>query len=383
MALNPQAPMSLCLVGREAVPSLKKFILEFVPSHHPKLAQYLREVMHERDLTFMRRAFELAAQGEGFTTPNPLVGAVLVHNNRIIGEGYHHRAGDAHAEIMALQSVITEDRPFVLDSTMYLTLEPCSHTGRTGPCSLELIKAGVPRIVVAHEDPNPLVAGRGIAMLRRAGREVDLGLLHEEAEVQNRRFFTSMRLSRPFITLKWAVDSNGMVDAPRTAEHPEPWAISGPEAQVWTHRQRQICGALLVGYATWHADRPLGNLRRVYGRTPERIVWASKPVTEFEEREMNDHGWKVWSPQIGESNEQAIMRHLTHSDLRGLLVEGGPRTTDLFIRLGLWDEAFRLISPLSVPEGGPQASAIEGIWQHVTRLGIDELWRNQRVKLQE
>jgi len=280
---------------------------------------------------------------------------------------------------MALRSVSEANAHRVADSTMYVTLEPCSHTGRTGPCSLALIEAGVRRIVVAHEDPNPLVSGRGIEMLRQAGRLVELGLMREEAEVQNRRFFTSMRENRPYVTLKWAQDAAGVVDGPRSTEHPGPWAISGPEAHVWTHRLRQVCGAVLVGYGTWKADQPKGTIRAVSGTQAERIVWVANRLSDRERIEVEASGWTVWEPQIGESADGALIRHLSESGLRGLLVEGGPKTTSEFVRLGLWDEAFKLMSPNHIPAGGPKAPTLHADWQHVARWGLDELQHCERV----
>ena len=354
-------------------------MLKFAPGHDPKVAQYLREVKHQDDQTFMRRALELAAKAEGFTHPNPLVGAVIVHDGHVIGEGYHHRAGEPHAEVMALRSVSEANAHRVADSTMYVTLEPCSHTGRTGPCSLALVNAGIQRIVVAHEDPNPLVSGRGIEMLRQAGRHVELGLMREEAEVQNRRFFTSMREGRPFVTLKWAQDATGNVDGPRSTEHPGPWAISGPEAQVWTHRLRQVCGAILVGFGTWKADHPQGSVRAVAGAQLERIVWAARRLSDRERIEVAESGWSIWEPHVGESSDEALHRRLHESGLRGLLVEGGPQTTSEFVRLGLWDEAFKLVAPIHVPTGGPKAPELHADWQRVAQWGLDELQRCERV----
>lgn len=327
----------------------------------------------------MRRALDLAAQAEGCTHPNPLVGSVIVHDGRVIGEGYHHRAGEPHAEVMALRSVAAEEVHLIPSATMYVTLEPCSHTGRTGPCSLAIASAGIQRIVVAHEDPNPLVSGRGIEMLRQAGRHVELGLMRDEAEFQNRRFFTSMREGRPFITLKWAQDAAGNVDGPRSSDHPGPWAISGAEAQVWTHRLRQVCGAILVGYGTWLADRPKGTVRAVAGTSIDRIVWASRHLSVLELGEVESSGWVVWHPNEGESADDALRRCLRESGMRGLLVEGGPKTTEHLVRLGLWDEAYRLVSPKHVPAGGPMAPKLYAPWHDVAQWGVDELQRCERV----
>ncbi len=322
----------------------------------------------------MQRALDLAAQGSGFTHPNPMVGAVLVYQGRILAEGYHHRAGEPHAEIMALRNLSDGDRELLPMATMYVTLEPCSHHGRTGPCSQALIDHNVGRVVVAHEDPNPLVSGRGIAMLRAAGTTVDVGLAAEEAEFLNRAFLGSIRQGRPWVTLKWASDAKGAVDGPRSATHPGPWRITGPEAQIWSHRLRQTCGALLVGAGTWLSDHTSGSVRAVYGTEIQRILWASRQLSKEHARQAQEQGWVLWSPDPNEDPATALTRHLTTCGLRSLMVEGGPATIQAFIHAQLWNEAFRWSAPISLPEGGPREPLAPFAWRSVGRYGADELF---------
>lgn len=329
-------------------------------------------MLSSHDRKWMQRALDLAAQGDGFTHPNPLVGAVLVHSNRILGEGYHHRAGDPHAEVMALRLVAPEDRSLLPTATMYVTLEPCSHFGRTGPCSLALIEAGVGRVVVANEDPNPLVSGRGIAMLREAGLTVETGLLREEAAALNRMFLSSMTSGRPFIVLKWAEDAGGFVDGIRRELNAPATAISGPEAQVWTHRMRQRCGALLVGAGTWLADATRGDVRAVAGGEISRIILASRPMRPEDVQRAESSGWTIWNLHE-EDPVAALQSQLAASGLRGLLVEGGPRTTSMFLRSGLWDEAYRIRANHHRASGGVKAPTANIKWESKRHLGSDVL----------
>lgn len=331
------------------------------------------------DEAFMARALDLAAQGTGFTEPNPRVGAVLVHEGRIIGEGYHHRAGEPHAEIMALANVRPEDLKLVAASTMYVTLEPCSHTGRTGPCSLALVQSGVRRVVVAHGDPNPHVSGRGISQLKDAGIDVLVGPGSARAAELNRAFFHSMVHGQPWITLKWAEDATGHLDGRRSTAHPGPWSITGPESGVVTHRLRQTCGALLVGTGTWLADGTRGTVRAVAGPEIPRIIWASRPLSPADAKRAAEQGWAVWGPRPGESPAEAWNAALSSCGLRGILVEGGAGVLAELLALDLWDEAYRWQSPNPLPDPGTAAPAFLGAWMHVGRYGRDELYRARRV----
>lgn len=228
----------------------------------------------------MRRALELAANGAAYASPNPMVGAIIVApDGRIIGEGWHRRCGEGHAEVNAVASVAEADIPLLGKSTMFVTLEPCSHFGKTPPCARMIVERGIPRVVVAMADPNPKVSGRGIGILRDAGVEVEVGLLSDEAYELNRRFLKSVTLRRPFITLKWACSKDGYMDWIRSDEHPEPCRFSTPLTSLSTMRLRALHDAVLTTAATVQADNPRLTLRNFDGRQPVAVVLTHSKKT--------------------------------------------------------------------------------------------------------
>ena len=220
----------------------------------------------------MHRCLELARCGRLHAAPNPMVGAVLVHDGRIIGEGYHIQCGQAHAEVNALRSVRPADRALLADSTLYVSLEPCAHYGRTPPCASLIIKSGIPRVVVGCIDSFSKVQGRGIAILREAGVDVTVGVLEEECKALNRRFFTAQTLHRPYITLKWARSADGFIDRWRETDNEEPAQLSTPCSQMRVHRLRALHQAILVGHGTLLKDHPALTVRHWTGQDPLRIV---------------------------------------------------------------------------------------------------------------
>jgi diaminohydroxyphosphoribosylaminopyrimidine deaminase/5-amino-6-(5-phosphoribosylamino)uracil reductase len=221
------------------------------------------------DATFMQRALALAARGRGLTSPNPLVGAVLVRDGRVIGEGYHRRAGGPHAEIEALRAATESPE----GATLYVTLEPCAHHGRTPPCAPALVAARLARVVVAVEDPNPLVGGRGLAILQAAGVTVTTGVLAEEASRENRAFLTAMRASRPHVTLKGAVTLDGKI----ADRHGTSRWITGEAARRHAHVLRRASDAIVVGIGTALHDDPALTVRlgEPWPREPYRVVLDS------------------------------------------------------------------------------------------------------------
>ena len=213
---------------------------------------------------WMRRALALAALAEGHTSPNPLVGAVVLdREGRLAGEGFHARAGDAHAEVGALRQAGDAAR----GGTLVVTLEPCCHHGRTPPCSEAVLRAGIRRVVIALEDPDPRVDGGGIRQLRQAGLEVISGVLREEARQQNRAFLHRVRTGRPFGVLKWAMSLDGRTALPNGASQ---W-ISGPSARDWVHRLRSGMDAVVVGGGTVRGDDPLLTSRGQRSPEPLRV----------------------------------------------------------------------------------------------------------------
>lgn len=223
---------------------------------------------------FMRRCLEMAAKAEGLTYPNPMVGAVVVCNGKIIGEGYHLRAGEPHAEVIAINSV--PDKSELKDSTLYVSLEPCSHFGKTPPCADFIISHSIPRIVIGAPDTSDKVSGQGLFRLRNAGCEVITGVLEDECRRLNRRFFTFHEKKRPYITLKWAQSADGYLDILRSEkERIEPTWITGKPERSLVHRWRAEEESILVGAGTVRVDNPKLNVRDWKGKDPLRLILSS------------------------------------------------------------------------------------------------------------
>ncbi len=259
------------------------------------------------DEKFMRRCILLAKNGQQNAKPNPMVGAVIVHNGRIIGEGYHVRCGQAHAEVNAFASVKAEDEALLPESTIYVSLEPCSHYGKTPPCADLIIKKGVRRVVVGCIDEFAEVQGRGIKKIREVGIEVEVGVLEEECKALNRRFFTFHREKRPYIILKWAQTANGFID-----DHHKPLKISTEFTKMLSHKLRAEEDAILVGRITDEREHPQLNVREWYGPDPKRLVID------------RTHPLNIDS--------------LYAQNIQSLIVEGGAETLRTFLIQGLWDE---------------------------------------------
>lgn len=261
------------------------------------------------DEKYMRRCLQLAANGIQGARPNPMVGAVIVYEDSIIGEGYHVHCGEGHAEVNAFASVRPEDESLLKDATIYVSLEPCAHYGKTPPCAELIIKKGVKRVVVGCIDPFAKVQGKGIAMIREAGIEVTVGVLEEECRWLNRRFFTYHSKHRPYIILKWAQTANGFID-----DHFKPLIISNEQTQMLSHKLRAEEDAILVGHTTYDREHPQLTVRHWHGPDPMRIVLThDRPL-----------------PQL--------MDDLYQHGIQSLIVEGGRQTHEAFMAAGLWDE---------------------------------------------
>ena len=219
---------------------------------------------------YMYRCLQLAELGVGYVAPNPMVGAVLVCNDKIIGEGYHHRYGDAHAEPNAINSV--KEVELLGQSTLYVSLEPCSHYGKTPPCADLIVSSGIPRVIIGTLDPNPKVAGKGVEKLRNAGVEVIVGVLEEECRELNKRFFIFQELRRPYVLLKWAQTRDGFMDRVRTDVSEPPLQISNNITRQLTHKMRAENQSILVGANTVLLDNPSLTVRNWSGRSPVRIA---------------------------------------------------------------------------------------------------------------
>ena len=260
------------------------------------------------DEKFMQRCIQLAKNGQQNAKPNPMGGAVIVSaDGRIIGEGYHVRCGEGHAEVNAFASVRPEDEALLSEATIYVSLEPCSHYGKTPPCADLIIRKGVRRVVVGCIDEFAEVQGRGIRKLREAGIEVEVGVLEEACKALNRRFFTFHRENRPYIILKWAQTANGFID-----DHCQPVQISNAFTKMLSHKLRAEEDAILVGRVTEERDHPQLTVREWCGPNPKRLVV--------------DHAHPL--------NLESLHAH----NIQSLIVEGGAQTLRNFLVQGLWDE---------------------------------------------
>ncbi len=226
------------------------------------------------DMKFIERCLELASKSEGRTYPNPLVGSVIVHNGRIIGEGYHLKAGEPHAEVVAINS--SRERELFGSSTIYVNLEPCSHYGKTPPCTDLIISSGIRRVVAGTTDTSEKVSGKGIAKLRESGCEVITGVLEDKCRWINRRFFTFHEKKRPYIILKWAQSADGFIDAERSNDRlRKPLWITGNAERVLVHRWRASEQSILAGAGTVRTDDPQLNVRDWTGKDPLRLILSS------------------------------------------------------------------------------------------------------------
>jgi len=291
------------------------------------------------DEKYMRRCLQLAANGIHGARPNPMVGAVITVSQqlransqepRIIGEGYHVRCGQGHAEVNAFAAVKPEDEPLLKDGTVYVSLEPCSHYGKTPPCADLIIKKGVRRVVVGTIDPFAEVQGRGVKKLQDAGIDVTVGVLEKECQWLNRRFFTYHSKHRPYIILKWAQTANGFID-----DHGKALQISNEQTQMLSHQLRAEEDAILVGHTTDVREHPQLTVRHWHGPNPQRVVLThQRPL-----------------PQL--------IDDLYQQGIQSLIVEGGRQTHESFIEAGLWDEIRVETGPMTVSDGthAPQVPA--------------------------
>lgn len=296
---------------------------------------------------YMRRALQIARRGVGNTSPNPMVGAVVVSGDKIIGEGYHRRFGEGHAEVNAIASV--RDKSLLKDSTIYVTLEPCSHYGKTPPCSELILRMGIPRVVVGSLDPFEKVSGRGVQMLRDGGVEVEVGVLEEECEALNRAFIHAHTAKRPYILLKWAQTADGYIGVKGEQIH-----ISTEATLTAMHKLRSRYDAILIGANTLRSDNPTLTVRKYPGRNPIRVVLTHDATTLPHESNLFTDGEAktivyvmgstmtvddTGTVEFVEVNSiEQMLSDLYSRNIPSLMVEGGADVLSQFIRLGLWDE---------------------------------------------
>lgn len=305
----------------------------------------------------MQRCLDLAGSGEGLTSPNPMVGAVIVYKDTIIGEGYHHKCGEDHAEALAIKSV--KDKSLLSQATLYVNLEPCSHYGRTPPCSDRIIAAQIPRVVVGCTDPNKQVEGKGIEKIKNAGIQVTTGVLESHCHYLNRAFFTFHTLDRPYIILKWAQTLDGLMDKMRhSSQSPHINWITGKSLKVMVHRWRAACDAILAGTRTIIHDNPQLTVREWTGKNPLRLVVDEHQIIP-ENANVKDqqHETIIFSRIPGRPERNLnyvlldfdsplipqILEYLHSQNIQSLIVEGGQMVLNSFLEASLWDE-IRLLS---------------------------------------
>lgn len=319
------------------------------------------------DDIYMKRCLQLASNGRGWVSPNPMVGAVVVCDGKIIGEGFHREYGKPHAEVNAINSVA--DKSLLSRSTIYVSLEPCSHYGKTPPCSQLIIDSKIPKVVIATLDPYHEVSGRGVRMLKEAGVEVEIGVLEKDAQELNKEFFISQTQRRPYIYLKWAQTSDGFIDKKRIEGEPVmPTPISNNETKILVHKLRAEVDAIMVATNTAVNDNPSLTTRLWFGKNPTRVVLdrtaripleyslfdnTVKTICFTEENRTLQSGDNIEFVNLPFDKDtlENVLKHLNRCKINSVLVEGGTALLQSFIDMGAWDEAFIEIAHLSFDEG--------------------------------
>ena len=353
-----------CLPGNFPIIHFTLYIVHYSFYIHLTENRKLKTENRKPEALFMRRALELATLGRGQVSPNPLVGCVIVHDGKIIGEGWHRRYGGSHAEVEAIQSVRPENESLLPESTVYVTLEPCSHFGKTPPCADLLVEKRVRDVVVCNDDPNPLVAGNGLAKLRAAGIDVKTGVLEGEGRELNRRFFTFFEKKRPYLILKWAEAADGFI-APSDFK---PLFISGPLSRQMVHRWRTEEDAVLVGTNTARYDNPRLNVRLWTGRNPVRVIIdkslqlpkelycfdGSQPtlIYTLQPPQPTPHKALIYVQLSPEKPFlEAMLADLYDRQIQSVIIEGGTYLLQSLLNLNLWDEARVFKSPVRLGQG--------------------------------
>ena len=334
------------------------------------------------ELKYMSRCLQLAELGVGYVAPNPMVGAILVCDDIIIGEGYHHRYGEAHAEPNAINSV--KDKTLLEKSTLYVSLEPCSHYGKTPPCASLIVESKIPRVVIGTLDPNPKVAGRGVELMRNAGIEVVVGILEEECRELNKRFFIFQEEKRPYVLLKWAQTKDGFIDYKRSDVSEKPLLISNNITMQLTHKMRAENQAILVGANTVLLDNPSLTVRNWIGKSPIRVAidrqgripdnfnlmdGSIQTFVFTEKPKPNKPNLEFIQIDFNSENLKMVLKKLYERNIHSVMVEGGASILNSFIDAGIWDEANIEISPVILTDG-VKAPVING--QEISRKIVDD-----------
>lgn len=332
------------------------------------------------DERYMLRALELAELGRGEVSPNPMVGCVIVYGDRILGEGYHQKYGSAHAEPNAVLAV--KDQELLKKATVYVTLEPCAHFGRTAPCAQLLVDRQVKKVVIAVQDPNPLVGGKGIQILLNAGIEVVVGVLERKASILNKRFFTQIVKKRPYVILKWAQSRDGFV---ARTDYSSKW-ISHAHSRLLVHRWRSEEDALMVGTKTAHFDDPKLNTREWKGKNPVRIVIdkqltldnnlslfdRSQPTICYNLIKSEESPLMTWVKLQKEFTIRDLLQDLHRRNIQSVIVEGGSILLRAFLSQNLWDEA-RVFTGKAIFGSGVPAPSMTRVSQEMMNVSGDRL----------
>jgi diaminohydroxyphosphoribosylaminopyrimidine deaminase / 5-amino-6-(5-phosphoribosylamino)uracil reductase len=327
----------------------------------------------EDNVKFMSRCLELAIKAEGMTYPNPMVGSVIVHNGKIIGEGFHIKSGGSHAEVNAINSVT--DRSLLKKAVLYVNLEPCAHFGKTPPCADLIASHGIPKVVIGTLDTSSRVSGKGIAKLKDAGCEVITGVIEDECRWINRRFFTFHEKKRPYIILKWAQSADGFIDIDRSSGHRAgPYWITGNSEKVLVHKWRAAEQSILVGATTIRNDNPKLNVREWAGQDPLKLIISMSGNLSADSgvfinngtiivftgnRDLLIQGTEIVILKDYNRAAEEITNYLYMSGVESLFIEGGALTLGHFIQSGLWDEA-RIFYGNSSINGSIRAPKIKG-----------------------
>jgi len=336
-----------------------------------------------QEVQWMRRALEIAQFGQGAVSPNPMVGCVLVHNEQLIGEGWHRKYGSWHAEVNAVQDAVDRgNENLIADAVAYVTLEPCAHTGNTPPCADLLIERKVKKVVICNEDPNPKVDGRGIEKMRAAGIIVETGVCEREGRWLNRRFFTFFEKKRPYIILKWAQTADGFIDSHQGT----PLKISGRLSDMHVHKWRAEEDGILVGTNTAIQDNPRLNVRLWPGQNPVRIILdrnlklsedahaydgtqptliynylQSSPVGNTPVRYLKEHSSLGFRKlERGADEISQLLNDLHQLKIQSIIVEGGTRIINTFQESGYWDEIRCCQGDFSI-KTGVKAPEVQGV----------------------
>jgi diaminohydroxyphosphoribosylaminopyrimidine deaminase / 5-amino-6-(5-phosphoribosylamino)uracil reductase len=334
---------------------------------------------------YMQRCFELALKGLGKVAPNPMVGCVIVNGNEIVAEGYHQAYGEAHAEVNAIHSVPGYD---FSECTLYVNLEPCSHFGKTPPCSDLLIQKKFKKVVICNVDTNPLVGGKGIEKLKKAGIEVESGILEKEGRDLNKRFFTFHEKKRPYIILKWAETKDGFISRWPLPENKKDNWITGEESKLLSHRWRAQEQAIMVGSNTVLNDDPQLTVRLAEGKNPLRIVLDrelkipeganifdnSAPTLVFTGNDKASQQNVNYIKLSGDDVIYNILEEACKLNISSLIVEGGTRLLEAFIKNKLWDEARIFVNPEKTFINGIKAPVFDKSAAEMKMSGSDQLF---------